>query len=104
MTQFILQGFQDVYLPSILRQYGINDPKQLPSVIAYARRCVELTWLMNVQDPPLALDMLTERQFIDTDRYRAFTKSGRALAFYVWPALLLHKDGALLVKGVAQGQ
>lgn len=39
----------------------------------------------------------------DKDVYRYYTKSGNYINFIIWPALLLYKNGPVLVKGVAQG-
>ena len=39
----------------------------------------------------------------DTNLLKAYTKSGIHVEYIVWPALLLHKNGPVLVKGVAQG-
>lgn len=35
--------------------------------------------------------------------YRAYTVNGSKIRYVVWPPLLLHKDGPVLCKGVAQG-
>jgi hypothetical protein len=40
---------------------------------------------------------------LKTDIYKPYIQSGPYIQFVVWPCLLLHKDGPLLAKGVAQG-
>ena len=59
---------------------------------------------MSVQDPPVILDNMKDRRSFHTEMYKAFTKHGQAVDFYVWPALLLHEGGPLLAKGLAQGK
>jgi hypothetical protein len=34
--------------------------------------------------------------------FRTFTKTGSILSYEVWPAVMLTKEGPLMVKGVAQ--
>ena len=59
---------------------------------------MKLCWLMVCQDPPVALECSKNNM----DLYRAYTKSGDTVDYIVWPSLLLHDDGPLLYKGVAQ--
>ena len=89
------------YLNKIFTQFGCHG--KLPQVVEYTNKCVEITWLMSVQDPPVILDNMEDHHGFQTEMYKAFTKHGRNVDFYVWPALLLHKGGPLLAKGVAQG-
>ena len=70
----------------------------------FVKKCIDVCWIMAVQDPPLELK--TESQSFDSfnkDEYKAYTKLGQYIDFVVWPPLLLHKEGPLLAKGVAQG-
>ncbi|CAG2186447.1 unnamed protein product [Mytilus edulis] len=76
---------------------------KLSSVKKYTERCIELTWLMNVQDPSMVLlwpDMVSPDNL--TDIFRYYTATGTVLDHEVWPALLLYKDGPMVVKGVAK--
>ncbi|VDI68234.1 Hypothetical predicted protein [Mytilus galloprovincialis] len=69
----------------------------------YAERCVFVSWLMVVQDPEMYIDeQQREGDPLDKDKYKEYTQSGKKIAFNVWPALYLYKDGPLLIKGVAQ--
>lgn len=74
--------------------------KDCKHVREYATRALELCWYMCVQDVPVYMVPTTVP--FDPSLYRAYTRTGNQLDFYVWPALKLHKDGALLLKGVAQ--
>ncbi|XP_052791538.1 interaptin-like [Mya arenaria] len=49
----------------------------------------------------LAKDRET-RQF-SKDLFKAYTKRGNLVEFYVWPVIYLHENGPLLAKGIAQG-
>ena len=74
-------------------------------VIKLANQCVALCWRMVVLDPPVhVVDARNAPGLFDPDMYRSYTREGKAVAYYVWPALLKQKDGPLLVKGIAQGQ
>ncbi|XP_052279942.1 early endosome antigen 1-like isoform X2 [Dreissena polymorpha] len=73
-----------------------------PKVEAYTRSCVKLSWLMSVQDPAVVIDEVKTPSKFDGDRYRAYTQSGTTMEFVVWPTMLLHSGGPILMKGVAQ--
>ncbi|XP_052794085.1 uncharacterized protein LOC128227508 [Mya arenaria] len=70
--------------------------------MAYFEKCLEVSWLAAVQDPPLALNFNPGEKF-DTALFKDYTKRGPYVEFLVWPALHLHEAGPLLTKGVAQG-
>ena len=60
---------------------------------------------MHLQTPPVYLDAdLETNSKFDTNKYKQYTKSGSKVDYLVWPTLLLHKDGPVLCKGVAQGK
>ncbi|XP_053389421.1 uncharacterized protein LOC128552409 [Mercenaria mercenaria] len=59
---------------------------------------------MTVNDPPVVFGPnISVGETFNTDMYTAYTKSGNKVEFVVWPALLLHANGPVLCKGVAQG-
>ena len=74
-----------------------------PKTIEFARKCVELCWIMAVHDPPLVFGSLPQRrdQF-NADLFREFTKSGTTIDFPVWPVLHLYDKGPVLSKGVVE--
>lgn len=82
---------------------SLKDSLQIEYVKTYCGKCVELTWLMHVQDPPM---FLIWPQDVQRDHmagmFRTFTKTGSILSYEVWPAVMLTKEGPLMVKGVAQ--
>ncbi|XP_052793982.1 putative uncharacterized protein MYH16 isoform X2 [Mya arenaria] len=70
----------------------------------YITKCVELCWLMRIQDPPVTIHWAApEDGAFNSDVYRAYTKTGNRVEYVVWPAVYLHKGGPILMKGVAQG-
>ncbi|KAL3878221.1 hypothetical protein ACJMK2_030588 [Sinanodonta woodiana] len=72
-------------------------------VNVFAKECFQLCWFMSIQDPPVVLvqDPIKGDRF-DTNIYKYYVNSGDTVDYVVWPALLLHKDGPVLTKGVAQ--
>ncbi|KAL4230005.1 hypothetical protein ACF0H5_010393 [Mactra antiquata] len=77
--------------------YPLKPPN---SYTKYIDLCSELCWYMHIQSPPLDLDFEGKTQLITA--FRPYLRSGQILEYVVWPALLLHKNGPLLAKGVAQ--
>ncbi|XP_052811948.1 uncharacterized protein MCAP_0864-like [Mya arenaria] len=91
---------EDVY-KNLVKKIKLKLPKNTER---FYRSCVELCWLMSVQDPPVVFDTPKTGGKFDSDRYRTYTKMGKQLDYVVWPPMLLHAGGPLLAKGVAQGK
>ncbi|XP_052277826.1 uncharacterized protein LOC127876549 isoform X4 [Dreissena polymorpha] len=91
--------FQKIYHQLTHFGQAIHHPK----MELYIRGCVNICWLMNIQEPPVAFTPKPEQfdQF-STELYRSYTQSGPAIAYLVWPTMLLHKGGPLLLKGITQ--
>lgn len=69
----------------------------------FIKKCTELCWLMCLQDPPVVLDAdATVGETFNPDMFKPYTNTGTIVSFNVWPPLLLHQNGALLVKGIVQ--
>lgn len=68
------------------------------SVRHYIEKCYEVTWSTCLQIPPVVMVFDTSQP----DLYRTYTRSGDVIEYIVWPALLLHENGPVLYKGVAQ--
>ncbi|XP_061184514.1 uncharacterized protein LOC133192537 [Saccostrea echinata] len=68
---------------------------------SFVDMCIELCWMMHVQDPPMVLDFGSS-EIVDKNMFRLFTRSGEIVDFVVWPAVLLHENGPLVQKGVVQ--
>lgn len=72
-------------------------------VQAFVRECVELCWLMVLQDPAVVIgDAPCNGVDFDTNIFKPYTQTGPKFDYMVWPPLYLHKDGPLLERGVAQ--
>ena len=58
---------------------------------------------MVTRSPPMCFDAKRSKGSVfDSETYRYYQTSGTKLSLIVWPAFLLHKDGPLLSKGVAE--
>lgn len=68
--------------------------------VSYIDRCVEVTWLMSVQNPPMHLEFCDPGERVPRI-FKPFTKNGNYVQNCVWPALFLHKNGQLMEKGIA---
>ena len=77
---------------------GTEELKNCKHVQKFFKTCIQLCWMMNIQDP--RVHMVTKDD--STQMYRAYTRSGDVIDYVVWPSLLLYEDGPLLYKGVAQ--
>lgn len=67
----------------------------------FVRECIAVCWLMVLQDPQVVLHTQNIDTF-DGSLYKEYTVRGKKIHFIVWPALLLHKGGPTLSKGIAQ--
>ncbi|XP_061183570.1 uncharacterized protein LOC133191854 [Saccostrea echinata] len=77
---------------------GMNEVKR-----KYVERCIQLCWMMAIQDPPMHLDFgPSANSEADKNVYRMYTKQGDKVDFVVWPAVFLHNQGPLVQKGVLQ--
>lgn len=73
------------------------------TVPQYTVKCLELCWLMNMHNPPVALGLPpTKNSKFDGNAYKEYTRTGETVNFVVWLPLLLHRNGPLLQKGVLQ--
>ncbi|XP_053400604.1 uncharacterized protein LOC128557337 [Mercenaria mercenaria] len=96
------------------KEYRMEIEKDLPklepkvfdsdALKSYLQRCLELCWLMVIQDPPVYLNLKgsKKKEPFDKNIYKEYTQSGPFVKYIVWPAVFLEKGGALLCKGVVQ--
>ncbi|XP_061164617.1 uncharacterized protein LOC133173648 [Saccostrea echinata] len=76
------------------------DHTKLPSVLNdYIDKCIEILWLMCVQDPPMALVWPSEGDRVDRDKYDFYSESGKYVSMCVWPAVLIQEGRKVLSKG-----
>ncbi|XP_033742393.1 hyaluronan mediated motility receptor-like isoform X3 [Pecten maximus] len=86
---------------------GDTDTKwtkqQVDACEPYINKCVTLSWLMNVQSPPVHMANEVESgDPFDGNKHKHYTNTGTVVDFVVWPTLHLTKQGAVLSKGVVQ--
>lgn len=90
----------------MVRRKFQNDRKEVLQsgpVGKYIRHCTEISWLMAIQDPPMAI--LTEIGVgcrYDISKYREYTKQGEFVDYVVWPAVLIQDGGQLMSRGIVQ--
>ncbi|XP_033743556.1 uncharacterized protein LOC117329638 [Pecten maximus] len=65
----------------------------------YVDRCIELIWLMSVQDPPMYLVSAEKGDKVRTDLFTYYGSKGKVVESTVWPAVLLHSNGPIISKG-----
>ncbi|KAL4223381.1 hypothetical protein ACF0H5_016851 [Mactra antiquata] len=94
----VMGSIKKYVLPRIHTEKVTTDTMQ-----AYIDKCIELCWLMVVQDPPLVLTFKSDmKSEFDEKMFRFYTKRGRHVEYFVWPMLSI-SGGSMLAKGVAQG-
>lgn len=91
-------------------------PKEMlekPELQTYIKSCLKVSLKMAATDPPIIMSCpriqknkessegCSEVKF-DKEMFKSYTVIGPLIDFFVWPALLLHENGPLLGKGVAQ--
>lgn len=73
------------------------------AALDYINKCAELTWMMNFEDPPVALDFdFKEGAKLNSNRFNAYFKKGKMIDYLVWPVLVSLSDNTLLTKGIVQ--
>ncbi|KAK3602837.1 hypothetical protein CHS0354_026393 [Potamilus streckersoni] len=71
-------------------------------VTDYLDRCIEVTWMMCIQNPPITLTVCEPGTTLDTEIFQPYGNSGTVVRYCVWPAVRLSKNGQLITKGSAQ--
>lgn len=69
----------------------------------FVGKALELVWVMKIQDPPMELTWCNRGDTFNKNMFTYYTNRGNTVRQSVWPAVLLHKDGPLMSKGVVQG-
>lgn len=81
--------------------------KSGPKLLKFGEKCVEISWMMLVCDPPMAIGGCKKGEPFSGERFKPYTRSEGGIKIPVvempvWPALHLHEGGPLVAKGVAQ--
>jgi hypothetical protein len=69
----------------------------------FLEKAFELIWVMKMQDPPMEFVWSKPGDNFDNNMYTYYSKRGSKVSQSIWPAVVLHKAGPLMSKGVAQG-
>lgn len=80
----------------------VNKDNLNQIIRCYIDECVRLTYLMNVQNPPMKLHQVDKGTQFNSNIYKEYTRTGQTVEYLVWPALLLYEDGPVAAKGVVQ--
>lgn len=65
----------------------------------YLDKCVEITWLMSVYDPPLRFVLARRDEQIDMSKFMYFRVKGKVTDYTIWPALVLYHGGPVIRHG-----
>lgn len=93
------QTFLKEVLPEFLDHQHVGNPV----VVQYTRKCVEVTWYMCIQSPPMHLvTKVIRKSTFDTNLFGYYTVAGDKFDFVVWPAVVQGENERIVAKGVAQ--
>lgn len=90
----------------------LNRKGQIPADILenkdirlFLKQCLTLSWLMQVQYPPMVMDFSAKPgDNLNLEKWAVYQTRGPKIAFIIWPPILLHKDGPVVGKGYAEGR
>ncbi|XP_069130762.1 uncharacterized protein [Argopecten irradians] len=70
----------------------------------FVDKCTDICWAMVMQSPRMEFEYpeCKKGEKFNKDHFKEFTKSGDRLDYLVWPAMVTHRQGSLLVKGTVQ--
>lgn len=106
-NQAVIEGLKNVtdeqinYLQQTIGD-KVNKDNLNQIIRCYIDECVRLTYLMNVQNPPMKLHQVDKGTQFNSNIYKEYTRTGQTVEYLVWPALLLYEDGPVAAKGVVQ--
>ncbi|OWF51209.1 uncharacterized protein LOC110449499 isoform X2 [Mizuhopecten yessoensis] len=96
----IKQLFKDQYI----KKMKLDTSATLPdAMMKYIDRCVELMWLMAVQDPPMEIKWADHGERSDTNYFKFYQSKGKMVRQCVWPAVFLSAHGGIVSKGYIMG-
>ncbi|XP_053399563.1 uncharacterized protein LOC123557238 isoform X2 [Mercenaria mercenaria] len=98
----LVQIFNDVCMSKLM--WNNRKIPVLKGLNDFLDRTLELVWMMKIQDPPMEFTWSKEGDKFDKNMYTPYTIRGNTVAQCVWPAVVLHRDGPLMSKGVVQGK
>lgn len=73
------------------------------AALDYINKSAELCWMMNFEDPPVAMDFeVKEGAKMNINRFNAYFKKGKLIDYLVWPVLMSQSDNIIITKGIVQ--
>lgn len=77
------------------------DLDLLPAaVLNFIDKCMEIIWLMCIQEPPMVITWANDGESVNTNYYTFYSRKGEIVKQPVWPAVFLQHGGPLLTRGV----
>ncbi|KAH3834974.1 uncharacterized protein LOC127879375 [Dreissena polymorpha] len=74
------------------------------SLDTFAKQAVQIIWMMKVQQPPMELLWADPESKYDKQLFSFYVRQGEIVAQCIWPAVLLHKKGPVMARGIVQGK
>ncbi|XP_060584756.1 uncharacterized protein LOC132740787 [Ruditapes philippinarum] len=98
----------EIMVPVVQKAYfkaSWRNDEFVPALKPFIRKCIYVCWMMVVQSLPMCIHVIdvNEQDKFDKNLYREYTTSGSHIKYIVWPAMLLHENGPVVCKGIAQG-
>ncbi|KAL3863843.1 hypothetical protein ACJMK2_005571 [Sinanodonta woodiana] len=98
-----LPALQQAFVTHVLPTFVDLEKYNSKSLFYFSRGCVEVCWFMCMQEPPMIfVGKVEQNSPLDTKSFRCYSRPGDKVDYLVWPALLLHERGPVVVKGVVQ--
>jgi hypothetical protein len=91
-------------MKTLLKRHNIiykNVPIDEENVDVYTAKCIEISWFMCVQNPPMVFQFEVNNEEELRYLFRNFQEHGHQHEYIVWPAVRLFKHGKVLEKGYA---
>lgn len=97
---FVLQIFRIDSLPELLRDMKLGQTTR--GLTDFVDKVVFYVCMMKVQQPEMVLHWQKPGTDCDKTLFSVYTKAGQTAELTVWPAVLLHKSGPLMCKGIVK--
>lgn len=92
----LFQLFKKLYLQENLNW---SEFQYVDRLGIYLDKCVEITWLMSVHDPPMRFVLARRDEAIDMSKFMYFKVKGKVTDYTIWPALILFNGGPVIRHG-----
>ncbi|XP_052280376.1 uncharacterized protein LOC127878028 isoform X1 [Dreissena polymorpha] len=97
------QIFDTYFMKEFRTKHGqLTD--QCKELNEFVSKAIQLLWMMKGHLPPVVLKWCQPDEPFDKVYFSFYTSTGEKVSQCIWPAVLLHKDGPLIARGIAQGK